>query len=449
VAEPWRVLSEDPDERRLFAAPGAWSGLPSAPAGPRNRLRSVQRVGDDARHWYVKTFAATQWKNRLRFVLTAPRARDDAERELGVTLALREAGSAAPRPVACGRDRNGAAYYVCAPLAGEPLADLLRRGAVDDALARRVAAHCGALLRAGFSLPDLSADHVFVDGETLAVLDLHNGAVTAPGPAPAQLCRRVLRRFARSVRELPVPWPAALRFAVRLLRAAGRGGDARAILRRLPPFTTAERYEATGKAGAYATRNPVRHARELLLLERVFPGRPGETVLDLPCGAGRLSPWLQQRGCAVVAADGALAMLQQAGQQQTGLPRAVLADALAMPFADRAVDGVVTFRFLHHLTDELSDRVIAEACRVAGRFVVVSFFHPCSAHHLQRRLRALAGGRTTRFARTLGAIDRTFAKHGFRRLRAAADLPFARDLWLASFARDDSVNSADPLRRAP
>ncbi len=439
VAEPWRVLSEDPDERRLFGLPGAWSMLPAAPAGPRNRLRGVSRVGDDRHHWFVKAFTATQLKNRLRFALTAPRARDDAERELGVTLALRAAGFAAPRPVAYGR-QGGVAYYVCAPLPGEPLVELLRRGQVDEALARRVAQHCGDLLRAGFHLPDLSADHVFIAGDApLAVLDLHNGTVTRPGTPPAQLCCRVLRRFARSVRQLPVPWPVALRFAVRLLRAAGRR-DARVILRRLPPFTTAARYEAAGKAGAYATRNPARHARELALLERVFPGRPGDTVLDLPCGAGRLSPWLQQRGCAVVAADGALAMLQQAR-----LARAVQADALLMPFADRAVDGVVTFRFLHHLPAELSDRVIAEACRVAARFVVVSFFHPCSAHHLQRQLRALTGGRTTRYARTLTAIERRFAQHGFRRLRHAADLPFLRDLWLASFVRGDLVVDTDPL----
>ena len=448
MADSWCLLSDDPDERRLFAAPSAWSALPNTPAGPDNRLRSVLRVADGDRHWYVKTFRATQWKNRLRFSWTWPRARDDAERELRVTMALREAGFAAPRPVACGR-RNGVAFYVCAPLAGEPLAALLRRGDIDEGLARRIAGHCGALLRAGFHLPDLSADHVFVAGDApLAVLDLHNGTVARPGTAPARLCRRVLRRFARSVRELPVRWPAALRFAARLLRAAGRR-DARALLRRLPPFTTAERYEATGKAGAYATRNPARHARELELLAEVFPGRPGETVLDLPCGAGRLSPWLQQRGCAVVSADGALAMLQQAAQRHGGLPYAVQADALAMPFDDRAVDGVVMFRFLHHLPEELSDRVIAEACRVAGRFVVVSFFHPCSAHHLQRRLRALTGGRTTRFARTLTAIDHSFARHGFHRRHVAADLPFARDLWLTSFTRDDSVAAADPLRRAP
>ncbi len=418
--------------------------MPNESAGPANRLRSVARVHDAGRHWYVKTFLATQWKNRLRFLLTAPRARDDAERELRLTQALGAAGFAAPRPVAYGCDDRGA-YYVCAPLPGESLADRLRRGAADPALGRRVAEHCARLLRAGFHLPDLSADHVFVHGDApLAVLDLHNGSLGRPGRPPAALCRRVLRRFARSARELPVSAPAALRFAARFLRAAGQCDRARAILERLPPFATAARYEAAGKARTYATRNPRRHARELALLLRVFPGRPGDVVLDLPCGAGRLAPWLQARGCRVLAGDAALAMLQVAG-----LPHAVQADALALPFADGAVDGVVQFRFLHHLPQDLADRAIAEACRVARRYVVASFFHPCSAHHLQRWLRSAAGGRTTRFARTLGAVERSFARHGFRLDRRAADLPLLRDLWVAGFVRRDSPGACVPLRHAP
>lgn len=444
MADSWQYLGDEHgDERRLFARAGAWlAAAPPAtvaPAAPANRLRSVLQVRHGGRTWYVKRFTATQWQNRLRFACTAPRARDDAERELRVTQALRQAGHAAPRPVAVGR-ADGCAYYVCAALPGQALSSLLAEGTANDSLVRRVAQHCGALLRAGFWLPDLSADHVFVDpqqqgGGQLAVLDLHNGRLGSNDRVPRTVCRRTLRRFAKSVRHLDLPWPRVLRFAVRLLRAAGRGPTTRRILRQLPPWSTASRYERHGKAEAYATRNPARHQRELRLLAEVFPGRPGERVLDLPCGAGRLAPWLTARGCQVVAADGAFAMLQQARREQAQLAQSVQADALAWPFADRTVDGAVVFRFLHHLPAERADQVIAEACRVARRFVVVSFFHPCSAHHLRRRL----AGNTTRFARRLGAVAATFAAHGFVRHRHAAELPFAKDLWLASFVRQEPL----------
>jgi SAM-dependent methyltransferase len=435
----WQLLTDDPDERAWFQDLGTVLRHAATPAGPKNRLRHVARLELGGRVYFCKTFVSTQWKNRVRFRCTAPVAKDDAQRECAVTEALRANGFAAPRPVARGRE-GPSSYYVCAELPGRSLTAVFAAGAGTAALAARAAEHCGRLLAAGFRLPDLGPDHVFVRGEApafeFAVLDLHNGGLARPGPAPGRLCRRVLRRFLRSSRGLPVTASMALRFAVRLLRAAGRGASVRAVLRSLAPFATAARYEVAGKSRAYAERNPARAARELALLARVWPGRPGETVLDLPCGAGRLLPLLRDRfGHRVVHADGALAMLCEARCSATSPPPSVLADALATPFADRCVDGVVMFRFLHHLPAEAAARALAEACRTARRFVVVSFFHPCSFHHLARLARHVGGRSPTRFTRTLGQVRRELERHGFLLHATAADLPFARDLWLASFVR--------------
>jgi SAM-dependent methyltransferase len=435
----WHLLTDDADERRRFADQAMALAADGTPAGPRNRLRSVRRIDGDGATWFLKVFSCTQWKNRVRFRCTAPRASSDAEREYRVTAALRAAGHLAPVPVAWGTDGPGSAY-LCRAVPGTALAELLAQGGATAAMARAVAEHCGAVLREGFLLPDLSADHVFVHTTTAgfrcALIDLHNGALGRPGPAPRWLLRRVLRRFARSVRLLPVSWPQALRFAVRLVRAAGQPRAVRRLFGSLPPFSTAARYEADGKSEAYASRNPARDAREQGLLRRIWPGRRGETVLDLPCGTGRLLPLLRDHfGHRVVHADGALAMLRQARAATADPAPSVAADALAMPFADRAFDGVVVFRFLHHLPGPLRAQAIAEACRVADRFVVVSFFHPCSFHHLQRTLGRWFGGQATRFPAALSTLRREFGAHGFQLLQTAAELPFARDLWLAGFAR--------------
>lgn len=438
--DTWQFAEADDRERALFAGLDAALAMPGRPAGPANRLRHVVRIDHDGRTWFLKTFTRTQWQNRLRFRWTHPRADDDAERELLVTAALRRASFAAPRPVARGR-RGASAYYLCAALTGVSCSDLAADGRADATLQRAVADHCGRLLGAGFHLPDLAPDHVFAershDGWHLAVLDLHNGTLAAPGPAPARVAARVLRRFGRAARIMPLRPRQALAFALRLLRTAGiHGNAARAVLLRVPPFAPAARYEVDGKSTAYAERNPRRAARELDLLARVWPGRPGETVLDLPCGAGRLLPLLEQRFAhRVVHADGALAMLAQARARTARAVPAVQGDAMAMPFAAGAVDGVVMFRFLHHLPADARRRAIAEACRTARRFVVASFFHPCSAHHLQRCLRRLSGRAPTRFAVGLRELAREFAANGFVRHRAAAELPFARDLWVASFVR--------------
>lgn len=440
----WQVLTDEASERERFRDRDAALRQSQTPAAPPNRLRAVTHIPGPAGGWFLKHFARTQWQNRLRFYATAPRSRSDAERELRMTQALRAAGFAAPTPVAWGR-AGAASFYVCRALPGRSLATLLAAGAADGALLRRAAQHCGELLRRGFWLPDLSAEHVFAadDRRGFAVLDLHNGRLGRPGCPPRWLLRRVLRHCARSVRGLPVGWPTALRFAVRLLRAANATRDARALLRSLPPFHPAVRYAAVGKSRDYAGRNPCRTRRELRRLAQVWPGRPGETVLDLPCGAGRLWPLLHDRGHTVLAGDAALAMLREAGGRPdaTHVPR-FAADAAWLPLADRSVDGVVMFRFLHHLPAPERNQAVAEACRTARRFVVVSFFHPCSAHHLQRRVAGWLGRPTTRHATTLTALAQRFATQGFRLQAHAAELPFLRDLWIAVFVREPAPSTA-------
>ena len=129
-------------------------------------------------------------------------------------------------------------------------------------------------------------------------------------------------------------------------------------------------------------------------------------------------------------------MVQEARSRQQEPVAAVQADALALPFADRSIDGVVQFRFLHHLPRPAMKTAIQEACRVARRFVVISFFHPCSLHHLQRRTKErLLGRAPRRFAVTLGNLDRLLRKHGFARTHVIAQGRFTRDLWIASYER--------------
>jgi len=272
------------------------------------------------------------------------------------------------------------------------------------------------------------------------VLDLHNGGVGRSGAPPRKLLGRVLRRFARSVRGLPVRRRAAMGFCARMLREAGvERGTRRALLTAAQPFGTAARYELGARSRQYAERNPRRADAERALLERVWPGVPGERVLDLPCGTGRLLPFLRERGHLVAQADGARKMVEEAALRGMRGELMAQADALQMPFADRALDGVVMFRFLHHLPPEAARAAISEACRVADRFVVLSFFHPVSVHHLTRCARHALGAPATRFASSLGTVERLAVRSGFRLHRTAAQLPFARDLWVAAFLRDDAA----------
>jgi hypothetical protein len=93
-------------------------------------------------------------------------------------------------------------------------------------------------------------------------------------------------------------------------------------------------------------------------------------------------------------------------------------------------------RFLHHLDPRSADAVLAELARVSRRFIVVSFFHPLSLHGLNRRLRSLASGRPRgRWSATPRVLAGSLRPHGFRLLRAVAETPLFRELWIAVFER--------------
>lgn len=434
----WHWFEATAVERALVPSLDAVLALPREAAAPPNRLRRVHRLQVAGTTCFLKEYQGTQWKNRLRNQFSAPGARSDAEREALVTCELRAAGVRAPRPLGWGV-HHGMQYYLCAQLEGQSVAQLAVRGLPAGA-ARELARFAGGLFAQGFSLPDLSPDHVYVcEGDEGArdfgVLDLHNGSTCTRGTDRRAL-RRMLRRWLPLVGT--VGRGAALRFALRTCASAGLSRpETRRLVASLPAPADGSQYERAGKSRAYAGRNRSRHRRELDLLQAVWPGAVGDAVLDVPCGAGRLLPFLRERNCSVAWADAALAMLATArAEAGAGAPPAVRADACALPFADRSVDGVVMFRFLHHLHASSARLALAEACRVARRHVTVSFFHPCSVHGMVRRIRAwLRGAETGRHAVTLGSLRKWMGEHGYELHAVRAQLPMVRDLWVASFVR--------------
>lgn len=434
----WHWIEATANERALVPTLEALLALPREPAAPPNRLRRVHRLQVAGATCFLKEYRGTQWKNRLRNHFSAPGARSDAEREALVTVELRTAGVRTPRPLGWGVHR-GTQYYLCGLLEGETVAERATQG-VPPGAARDLARFTGGLFVQGFALPDLSPDHVYVrarddGGLDFGILDLHNGTTCTRG-ADRRALRRMLRRWLPLARI--VGRTAAVRFASRTCTSAGLSRrEARQLIAGLPAPADGSQYERPGKSDAYATRNRARHHRELGLLGAVWPGATGDAVLDVPCGAGRLLPFLRERGCTALWADAAGAMLATArAGAGDAAPPAVRADACALPFADRSVDGVVMFRFLHHLPAPQARTALAEAARVARRHVTVSFFHPCSVHGLARRVRSsLRGTELGRHATGLGTLRTWMGQQGYELHAVRAQLPMVRDFWVASFVR--------------
>lgn len=116
---------------------------------------------------------------------------------------------------------------------------------------------------------------------------------------------------------------------------------------------------------------------------------PLGTVLDLPCGAGRLFGFLQEFSAGVVEADFSPSMLDLDRSDHENAARAyVQCSALEAPFADRSFDAVVSIRLCHHLDREVDrERYVREILRVADRVAVFTWFSRTSLKNLLRELR--------------------------------------------------------------
>jgi SAM-dependent methyltransferase len=110
-------------------------------------------------------------------------------------------------------------------------------------------------------------------------------------------------------------------------------------------------------------------------------GTPIRSCLDLPCGTGRIFPWLLQRGLRFVGADISLEMMRAAWTKvdapSSGREPFALAqcDGEYLPFKGRSFDAVFSLRFMFHVPREARVRILQEMARVSRRWLVVDYRH--------------------------------------------------------------------------
>ena len=161
-------------------------------------------------------------------------------------------------------------------------------------------------------------------------------------------------------------------------------------------------------------------------------------VLDVPCGKGRLAPFLRELGPdLLVGADGSREMLTRAGDAYDARLRV---DAAALPFAGDSVDLVVCMRLIHHFAESDDRRVIlCELSRVARRAVIFSFYRSATLEGLRRRIRPKRP--SGRFGLPLSVVRAEMAAAGLEPVEITSLLPFVREQTLV-LARPSGVRSA-------
>ena len=170
------------------------------------------------------------------------------------------------------------------------------------------------------------------------------------------------------------------------------------------PARTSEAYarqyqdldEAARYNAMYASRASKRSTtrKEFRLIRRHIRSQPPcRTILDLPCGGGRLSRAIAEAapGALVLEADVGLGQVRYARNHwvRQGRQAFLTASGFHIPIRDGGVDAAVCCRLFHHLPSGAEqERLLSELIRVARRFVVLTFFDYYSVKNTLRRIRA-------------------------------------------------------------
>jgi ubiquinone/menaquinone biosynthesis C-methylase UbiE len=150
------------------------------------------------------------------------------------------------------------------------------------------------------------------------------------------------------------------------------------------PFANPE--IAAGYEAWYNTSGRQADHQEKALLKRLFPCFPlARSILEVGCGTGHFTRWLDEQGDQAIGLDVSFPMLEEAKRLKS--PACLQGEALRLPFISNTFDLTVLITTLEFLPNPI--RALAEAIRVARQGLILGVLNAQS--HLGRQYKRMAG----------------------------------------------------------
>lgn len=194
-------------------------------------------------------------------------------------------------------------------------------------------------------------------------------------------------------------------------------------------------------ASNYSQRKDHKHQQEMMMVSAAMSHvENAMTVLDAPCGVGRVSIWLAGKGYHVTGIDLGNAALILARQlaRNAGVEAAFESqDLFKLPYQDRSYDATLCFRLLHHFENPVvREHLIRELCRVSDQYLLISRITPASVTSLRRLLRLwLTGKPVKQYTVSAKALDAIMAAQGFESVARIGRSPLFHSLQLHVYRR--------------
>jgi len=139
------------------------------------------------------------------------------------------------------------------------------------------------------------------------------------------------------------------------------------------------------------------------MIDRVRAEIPAPSVLDVPCGTGRITELLLSRGLTVTGADISREMIDQAKIKCQKYFERISFQTLDLDSADlpkNQYDLVACIRMLHHLNSESRKGVFKSLAKLSKRYVLVNISLSSPFYRLRRKVKRWLGQGVSRESST-------------------------------------------------
>jgi len=170
----------------------------------------------------------------------------------------------------------------------------------------------------------------------------------------------------------------------------------------------------------------------------------GSTVLDVPCGSGKVVSGLTSQGFTVTGLDSSSDMLLRIPQADSRNIHIVKGNILALPFKDSSFDIVLCHRFLHRIPLSHRGGVLSEIHRVCKESLIVYYGVTSGLTDLITRFERISGmgDRGVIHYVSKNSVMNELGRNGFSYIDGKYVLPIASTGYLAA-ARREKESSRD------
>jgi len=150
-------------------------------------------------------------------------------------------------------------------------------------------------------------------------------------------------------------------------------------------------------------------------------------VLDIPCGTGRISEFLLDKGVNLTCADISEQMLSVARERLSGHARDVqdytVMDIYNISRDDESYDCITCIRLFQHLNGDERSKALRELARVTRKYVLVNVMYGSGYYGLVRKARQLVGAYAPRYAVTRQQLQQELNYGGLRVVKSIFSQP--------------------------